>query len=111
MHEDIIWLGPSPANEDCAQVGDPNYAARARDECRAYVRAIRSVCGPEPEGARLVIRPLPHDYGSYFEVAVVFDPDNQQAARYAALVDDTAPRTWEEAGIEPPSFGRGGLGR
>jgi hypothetical protein len=63
MTQDIIWIGSTPSNEDCAQVGSPDYARNARIECHAYIDAIRKVCGQEPEGARLTIKSQPHDFG------------------------------------------------
>lgn len=104
MHgSEIYWLGPAPAEEDCAQVGTADYARDAKAECRAYIEAIRSVCGPEPEGARLTIKSQPHDYGSYYEVAVVFDGNDPAACAYAAKCDEDSPTTWEQAGMQPPA--------
>src|SRR4051812_20653404 len=102
MDEDVNWIGPVPAMEDCAQVGDPDYARDARVECRAFIEAIRKVCGREPEGARLAIMPQEHDAGTYYECAVIYDGDNEWAARYAAKVDSEAPTTWAAAGMKPP---------
>lgn len=109
MHEEIIWIGSGPANEDCAQVGDPDYARNAKAECRAYIDAIRKVCGREPEGARLTIKGQPHDFTeAYYEVAVIYDGNNRSAAEYASKVDESAPRTWEEATMVAPLQGERG---
>lgn len=102
MNEDIIWIGPCPSHEDCSQVGSPDYARNAKIECRAYIDAIRKVCGQEPEGTRLTIKGQPHDFGDYFEVALLFDGDNRVAAEYAQKVDEHAPRTWEESDMVAP---------
>lgn len=110
MTEEIYWLGSAPAEESCVQVGDPDYARDAKNECRQYMAAIRIVCGEPPEGAKLVVRSQPHDFGSYFEVAVVFDGTNREAVAYAAKVDEQAPTTWAAAGLEPPERGVRGLG-
>src|SRR4051812_4045729 len=88
VQDDIIRLGPAPAEEDCAQVGSRDYTRNAKVECRASVEAIRKACGQEPEGARLTIKSQPHDFGSYYEVAVVFDGSNPAAAEYATKCDD-----------------------
>lgn len=100
-------MGPSPADEQCVEVGDPDYARDARAECRLFIEAIKKICGAPPEGARLVIRSQPHEFGAYLECCVVFDGDNQAAAEYAAKCDEHAPTTWEAAGMEPPARGRG----
>ena len=107
--EDIVWIGSAPANEDCAQVGSRDYAMNAKTECRAFIDAIRKVCGREPQGARLTIKSELHDFGSYYEVAIVFDGNNKEAADYADKVDREAPATWQEAGMTAPVTRR--LGR
>jgi hypothetical protein len=110
MSEDIIWLGSAPAEEDCVQSLDPDYARKAKAECRSFIEAIRKVCGREPEGARLTIKGQPHDFGTYFECAVIFDGDNHAAAEYAIKCENQAPTRWEDAGMSPPELG-GGLRR
>jgi hypothetical protein len=102
MHEDVIWLGPVPAEEECTDIGHPDYARRGKAECRAHIEAIRAVVGKEPEGARLVVRGQDHEFGRYFEAAVVYDGNNEAAADYASRCDEKGPRTWAEAGMEPP---------
>lgn len=100
--QDVYWLGPCPSEEDAVQVGSPDYATEARAQCKRYIEAIRKVCGPEPEGARLTIKSQPHDFGSYLEVAVVFDGNNKAAAEYASKCDEHSPRTWAEAEHQAP---------
>lgn len=107
VSEEIIFLGPCPAEEQAAQLGDPDYARDAKTQCRAYIQAIREVCGREPEGARLVVTPQLHDFGQYFEVCVRFDPENEAAVRYASHCDQTSPTTWEAAGMTDPLLDRG----
>ena len=107
MAEDSIGVGPAPADESCVQVGDPDYARNAKAECRAYIEAIRKVVGREPDGARLTVKSNPHDFGTYFEVAVVFDGNDSEAIGYAYRCDELAPKTWADAGMEAPAFGAG----
>ena len=100
--QDEVDVGPCPSEESAVQIGRPDYHDAARAQCRAYVDAIRKVCGPEPDGARLKVTSNPHDFGSYLSVAVRYDADNDEAASYARKVDESCPRTWEEAGVPDP---------
>jgi hypothetical protein len=102
MWTDTVYLGPAPAEEDCAQVGRTDYEERARAECLAYIEAIRKVVGAEPDGARLRVKRQAHDFGSYLEVVCEFDGNNRDAAEYAARCDAEAPTTWEAAGMTAP---------
>lgn len=99
---DVFYLGPVPADEDCSQVGQPDYPEESKAECRSYITAIKRVCGEPPEGAVLRVKAEEHDMGTYREVVIQFDGDNQAAADYAERCDRTAPKTWEEAGMTAP---------
>lgn len=105
--QDEIDIGPSPAMEDAVQLGAPDYQRDARTQSRAFIEAIRKVCGREPEGARLRITSNSHEFGTYYSVAVKFDAENEAAVEYAMKVEAQAPGTWEEAGMTDPLVGQG----
>lgn len=104
-------LGPGPAEEDCAQVGSEGYEERAKVECRAYIAAIKMVCGDPPSEARLLVEWADHDFGRYAEVVVAFDGNDREAAEYAARCDSQAPTTWAAAGTTAPVVGKRYFGR
>ena len=52
MARDYIDIGASPSDEDCVQVGSPDYERRAREECNRFIALIRKTLGEEPEGVR-----------------------------------------------------------
>jgi len=66
-------IGSSPNGEDCVQVGTPEYYDWYRKEMTAHINRIRRHYGPEPEGAKLIIKRFPHDYGEYHEVVCYFN--------------------------------------
>lgn len=96
MVMDYIDIGSSPVDEDCAQVGTENYAPRAREECRKFIELIRTCFGPEPSGAQLTIKANPHDFGAYYEVVCKYDPDNENAVKYAFAVEGDTPTSWKD---------------
>lgn len=108
---DYLELGQAPANEECAQIGDPNYRTNAIRECRAYIQAIRNYMGMEPDGAYLTYKSFPHDFGLFYEVVVRYDPENEAAVTYAFKRESKAPLTWEEGSVAPPARERGVRGR
>jgi hypothetical protein len=103
MPRDYIDIGSSPADEECAQVGSPDYAQRARSECNRFIDLIRRVMGPEPEGAQLSIKSNPHDFGAYYEVVCYYDTDNEEASKYAYRCEGEAPSTWDDPRALPVS--------
>ena len=93
---DYLEIGPTPAEESCEQLGPGYTQAKAKRECQQFIEAIRKVVGPEPEGARLTVRSNPHDFGTYYEVAVKYDGSSPGATEYALKVESEAPSTWPE---------------
>ena len=93
---DKIEIGPTPADEPCEQLGPDYDPARARLECRLFIDAIRESLGPEPPGAQLRIASNPHDFGTYYEVACVYDDENEQATEYAFRCESEAPAQWTD---------------
>jgi len=107
---DYLSIGSSPPEEDCAQVGDPGYHQRAKQECARYLLLLRKACGEEPPGARLAIKSFPHNFDddegqvasdSYLEVVVEYDENDEQAADYALHLESNGPATWDGAGAKP----------
>ena len=89
---DYIDIGPSPAEEDCVQVGVENYRERAQVEMGRYIHAIRDTVGVEPPGARLRIKWFPHDFGTYGSVVVEYYDD--EGMEYAFRAEREAPERW-----------------
>jgi hypothetical protein len=92
---DYLTIGPTPSHEDCAQVGSPDYRARARRECQAFINQLRRQHGPEPDGAGLRVKTEAHDFGSYFEVACYYDTECPEAAAYALKCEGETPGEWD----------------
>jgi hypothetical protein len=99
MTRDYIGIGPAPAEEECAQVGSPDYARRARAECRRFIELLRRTFGEEPEGAQLMIKSNPHDFGAYYEVVCYYEEGNEEA-----------PTRWDQPST-PILSARDGQGR
>jgi len=92
---DYISLGQTPPNEECIQVGAPNYRIRAIQECKKYIEVIRKMLGPEPEGAKLDIKACDHELGVYYDVVCYYDDENKVAAEYAFNCEANGPQTWD----------------
>lgn len=98
---DYINIGATPADEPCAQVGEPNYQERAREECKRFIALLRKRFGNEPSGAQLKIKSFPHDFGSYLEVVCFYDPQLPESVDYAFRCEGETPLTWDETDFHP----------
>ena len=96
MERDYIDIGCTPHDEQCAQVGQDNYPEQSRKECRAFANQLVRLFGEPPEGASLVIKSFPHEFGSYREVVCWFEVDNEEARTYAFKLESEAPANWDE---------------
>lgn len=94
---DYIDIGPSPAAEDCAQLGTDDYSELAREECKRFIAFIRKHKGEEPAGARLAIKSNAHDFGTYYEVVCYFDDECEEATNYAFACESDLPEHWDAA--------------
>jgi len=102
---DFVVIGPTPSDEECAQVGDDNYFVQSQLECRRFIELLRKTFGPEPVGSYLTTKAFPHDYGRYYEVVCYFNEDVPVSIDYAFRCEREAPTTWatDEVGMTSPS--------
>ena len=88
-------LGPTPAGETCIQLGSEDYNSKARNECRVYLKQLGRLYPNPPAGIRFGIRSFPHDFGSYLEVVVYFEED-EDCVNFAYDVESNLPEFWDE---------------
>ncbi len=101
MARDYLSLGSTPADENCAQVGESDYHERTQQEGRAYIAQLRRQFGEEPYGCRFKLKAFPHDFGTYHEVCIEYLDDVPESVEYAFKVDNECPAAWDsEARIE-----------
>jgi len=93
---DYMTTGPVPSCEDCAQLGAPDYYEKAKKECRAFRHQLVRVFGQPPSLARFVIKGFPHDLGTYYEVCVVYNPNDKTESDFAYKVVAETPENWDE---------------
>ena len=81
-----LYIGPVPSEENCAQVGSPDFRKRALAECNRFIAQIRRHY-PEPEGGYLRVSAEPHDFGTYYEVVCRYDDSDTEASKWAFDVE------------------------
>jgi len=93
---DYLEIGPTPYDEECAQVGSENYMTRARIECTAFVNQLERTFPDAPGCTYFRIKSNPHDFGDYLEVQVRFDEEDEASREYAFNVENNTPANWNE---------------
>ena len=98
---ECLTLGSTPCSENCAQIGAVDYHNRMRLEIAAYIaqlnRYVKSIGYNElPEGAVISSKGFPHDFGTYHEVVVKFDDENEKACDFAFALENSLPEEWDD---------------
>ena len=89
---DFLTLGPVPADEDCQQIGMPDYDG---EKDTADLKRYKAMLQERWPDAHFAIKSFPHDFGSYREVVVYFDTE-QDEDPIAFEVESNLPREWEK---------------
>ena len=90
--KDYLTIGSTPANEDCFPAGHP----LARAETRIY----RDQLAREFPTADLRVKGFPHDFGTYHEVVVVYNTDDEQSIETAYAVESDANGEWDPIAVK-----------
>ena len=98
--KDSLNLSPTPIGEDCAQLGAPDYYSVAKKEIIVFISQLIREHGEPPRGARYRITNNPHDFGTYYDLNIEFDDENDEASEYAYKVEGDLPEYWDEIAIK-----------
>jgi len=97
---DNFYLGPVPAEEDCAQVGEPDYAVKATKEMNAFINQLQREFPDYMDYGLFRIKWQNHDFGRYGDVVFVFDDETLGAVDYAINVENNVPANWDSEALE-----------
>lgn len=93
---DYIELGSAPPEESCIQVTNKeNYLPAMREECNRYKELLQQKFPNSPQGVIFAVKKFYHDFGSYLEVVVKYDDENEEQVNYAYHVEGSLPGKWE----------------
>lgn len=98
---ELMEIGPVPAEENCAQVGDIDFRNRAKREMSIYIKQLNRMF-PEAydSGVDFKAKFFNHDFGSYGEVCIVFDGNDDDAVQFAYHVEANLPGFWDDEALK-----------
>ena len=101
---DYINIGPTPCDETCAQVGDNDYGIKSKIETTAYKNQLNRMF-PEVLSSKTLsfsIKTFQHDFGSYKEVVLNYNDDNEEEYNEIAItkVDANTPKNWDKEALK-----------
>jgi hypothetical protein len=95
MSYDYVDLGPVPAMETASDA--PKQPDLNKAECRIY-KAMLERLHPVPQAmdAFYIVKANPHEFGTYREVGIKFNENDEAAGDWAWDMQDNGPDQWDE---------------
>jgi len=90
--KDYLSLGTTPVEENCVQLTDEKYMLKANEECRKFISLLEKTF-PKTRGMYSIKR-CPHDFGTYLDVIINYDDENEKETELALEVEGNIPSTW-----------------
>lgn len=98
---DQFELGTTvPHWEQCSQMGDANFSSLSKMEAKALINQITRAIGEPPMRTGLKIISCSHDFGIYYDVAVIYDTDLEESEEWMLRVESELPSNWDEEAIK-----------
>lgn len=96
MALDEFQLGTTvPHEEDCIQLGQPNYSAYSKLEANLLMKQIVKELGDTPEGCSMKLIGCKHDFGTYYDIALIYDTDSEEHTKWVSKVEGELPNKWD----------------
>jgi hypothetical protein len=93
---DYLELGPTPVEENCAQCGvQDDFTEQNKIECRAFKNQLQRLFPT----ADLRVKAFPHDFGTYREVCVYFDENDEKSCDVAYAIENSVTNNWDDEAI------------
>lgn len=100
MYE-YMEIGPVPAEEDCAQVGEDNFRLKAQSEMNAYIGLLeRTFPNAVHSNVTFKAKWFPHDFGSYGEVCIYWDDEDEESTKVAFEIESNLPSEWDRMALQ-----------
>lgn len=92
-----LELGPAPAAEPCQQLGKTYNPDAAKLERKAYIKQLERMFDKEMEtGIYFRSKGFPHEFGTYYEVCVIYNENDEDQTAAAYHVENNIPEDWDE---------------
>ena len=98
---DILTIACTPLDEPCVQILDTmDYSSMMRKEVTIFKNQLERLkdsghFGPV-QNAYFKVTSSPHDFGTYYDVEVVWNDDNEIDTEFVFKVEENIPLNWDE---------------
>ena len=97
---DYLELGPSPFDEECVQVTqDKDYIGDMKAEIKRYADLLEKRFINLPEKTYFKAKRFEHEFGTYYEMVVNYDNNDELSSNAAFFIESNLPATWDDATV------------
>ena len=98
---ETLSIGSSPYDEECVMVeSGRNYLPAMRTEAERFIAMLQKRFANFSR-IRFFVQRNNHDFGTYLDVAVRFDDNDEQAGNEAYFAESHIPGTWSDDHVFP----------
>ena len=97
-----IYLGPSPYEEECAQVGDLHFTEDHQIELNAFTGQLQRtfIVTKDSNAVQFKKKRESHDFGAYYEITVVPAVLQPQSHSIAYAIEHHVPAQWDVTALQ-----------
>lgn len=97
-NKDYVIIGSTPHNEEGTQAGsEPIFQIL---ECKTYIKQLIRIYGIPPDDTKFfILKNTGHDFGIYYEAAIIYKEENEESIDYAFKLEDGCDN-WDEISRE-----------
>ena len=85
-----------PHDEPCVQIGEENYSKWSRLEANTLIDQLTRQLGEPPSSTYFKVISCPHDFGVYYDIALVSNDSVEESGEYMLKVESEMPSNWDE---------------
>ena len=94
-----LSISGTPTGEDCVQVSShEDYMPAMRAECNRYLDMLRKRF-PNCDRVNISIHRNPHDFGTYLDIEISWDDNDNIAEQQAYFIENNEPEKWTDAEV------------
>lgn len=101
--KDFITIGPTPLAEPCSQMGKSYYKEFSIMEIKAFINQCKRTVSKEFNMnylPKISSKTFTHDFGSYQEVVVYYDNNNEKQVEQAYWLEAHTDEFWDDEALQ-----------
>jgi len=102
--QDWISIGSTPVDEECSQIGSPDYYNWIKIEGNTYIQQLKRMFPAIEKTFSFFIRlkGFPHDFGTYHEVCLSYEDSDEEptpSMELAFYIEANLPFHWDQEAL------------